>query len=106
VNFRGTGSQLFNETSSHLRDIVVTAQRQTVQIEPSKATSFRLSTEGLSVIQTMGGGLLIHPVLFVLTEEIVMAMENGLRHTTEPLFITFSGLTAPQAVIRQMGIGR
>jgi hypothetical protein len=30
-----------------VRDIVVTAQHQTVQIEPSKATSFRLSTEGL-----------------------------------------------------------
>jgi len=41
---------LFGETSSDLRDIVVTAPHQTIQIELCKATNFRLSTECLPVI--------------------------------------------------------
>ena len=50
MKVRCTGPKLFAETCSHLRDIVVTAQHQTVQIEPSKAMSFRLSTEGLGCV--------------------------------------------------------
>jgi hypothetical protein len=37
-------------TSSHLGDIVVTASYQTIQTEPGKAMSFRLSTERFAVV--------------------------------------------------------
>ena len=42
--------RFFGETSCYLRDIVVTARHETIQIEPNKATRFRLSTECLPVI--------------------------------------------------------
>ena len=38
---------MFGEISFHPFDIVVTALHQKIQIEPSKATRFRLSTECL-----------------------------------------------------------
>src|SRR6266566_6403379 len=40
--------QFFDEISFHLCDIVVTAPRQTIKIEPSMSTPFRLSAECLA----------------------------------------------------------